>query len=194
MANKSVDSIREFLKNYRDLAKVLSSRSTQSEDEPTMVEKDYVGTRVIPGGYLYDTELITDPKTESLHYQISPVNPMSNMYSTRAAQDDSSKMKIPISEETQKILSGKNIWDELPDLQDLSQPGSAAYDNTTGETYYTYKKGDTFSQVIKDLGLATNNGLWGSNGDVAYYTKQLREQGIPGVVPVGRTIRLKRRK
>lgn len=59
---------------------------------------------------------------------------------------------------------------------------------------YTYKKGDTFGQVIKDLGLKTNKGLWGSDGDVAYYTKQLRQQGIPGMVPIGTKIRLKRRK
>lgn len=59
---------------------------------------------------------------------------------------------------------------------------------------YTYKRGDTFGQVIKDLGLKTDKGLWGSDGDVAYYTKQLRQQGIPGMVPIGTKIRLKRRK
>lgn len=60
--------------------------------------------------------------------------------------------------------------------------------------YYTYKQGDTFGQVIKDLGLATSNGLWGSNGDVAYYTEQLRSQGITGNIPVGTTIKLVPRK
>ena len=59
---------------------------------------------------------------------------------------------------------------------------------------YTYKRGDTFGQVIKDLGLKTDKGLWGSDGDVAYYTKQLRQQGIPGMIPIGTKIRLKRRK
>lgn len=59
---------------------------------------------------------------------------------------------------------------------------------------YTYKRGDTFGQVIKNLGLDTGKGLWGSDGDVAYYTKQLRAQGIPGMVPIGTKIRLKRRK
>lgn len=58
---------------------------------------------------------------------------------------------------------------------------------------YTYKAGDTFGQVIKDLGLATDNGLWGGNGDVAYYTNQLHEQGIYGNIPVGTTIKLTRR-
>lgn len=59
---------------------------------------------------------------------------------------------------------------------------------------YTYKPGDTFGQVILDLGIDTNKGLWGSDGDVAFYTKQLREQGIPGMVPIGTKIRLKKRK
>lgn len=59
---------------------------------------------------------------------------------------------------------------------------------------YTYKPGDTFGQVILDLGINTDKGLWGSGGDVEYYTKQLREQGIPGMVPIGTKIRLKKRK
>lgn len=62
---------------------------------------------------------------------------------------------------------------------------------------YTYKPGDTFGQVVKDLGLGTANGLWGNNGDVAYYTQQLIDQGALnnyGNIPIGTTIRLKRRK
>ncbi len=60
---------------------------------------------------------------------------------------------------------------------------------------YTYKYGDTFGQVIKDLGLATSHGLWDPiDGDVAYYTNQLHEQGIWGNIPVGTTIKLTPRK
>lgn len=59
---------------------------------------------------------------------------------------------------------------------------------------YTYKQGDTFGQVITDLGLKTSHGLWGEDGDVAYYTAQLREQGITSNIPVGKTITLRRRK
>lgn len=51
-----------------------------------------------------------------------------------------------------------------------------------------------FGQKIIDLGLNTDNGLWGENGDVAYYTKQLNDQGIYGNLPINKTIRLKRRK
>lgn len=58
---------------------------------------------------------------------------------------------------------------------------------------YTYKKGDTFGQVICDLGLKTSHGLWGADGDVAYYTAQLNQQGIYGNIPIGTTIKLTRR-
>lgn len=62
---------------------------------------------------------------------------------------------------------------------------------------YTYKPGDTFGQVLLDLGLNTGNGLWGSGGDVEYYTRQLVNQGAldrNGNIPIGTTIRLTRRK
>lgn len=55
---------------------------------------------------------------------------------------------------------------------------------------YTYKKGDTFGQVILNLGLNTSHGLWGADGDVQYYTEQLHEQGIYGNIPIGTTIYL----
>lgn len=61
---------------------------------------------------------------------------------------------------------------------------------TKKEVTYTYKVGDTFGQVITDLGLKTSHGLWGDDGDVAYYTEQLHAQGIWGNVPVGTSIKL----
>lgn len=68
---------------------------------------------------------------------------------------------------------------------------------TTADTVeYTYKPGDTFGQVVKNLGLESGSGLWGDNGDVAYYTQQLMEQGAldsRGNIPIGTTIRLSRR-
>lgn len=56
---------------------------------------------------------------------------------------------------------------------------------------YTYKPGDTFGEVIKSLGLNTSHGLWGPDGDVEYYTKQL---GISGNIPVGAVLTFTRRK
>lgn len=54
-----------------------------------------------------------------------------------------------------------------------------------------------FGQKIVDLGLATNNGLWGSNGDVAFYTQQLYDQGAldaNGNLKIGVPIKLRRRR
>jgi hypothetical protein len=67
----------------------------------------------------------------------------------------------------------------------------------TKKVAYTYKPGDTFGQVICDLGLKTSHGLWGENGDVAYYTAQLEKQGAldeNGNIPINTTIYLTPRK
>lgn len=80
--------------------------------------------------------------------------------------------------------------------------GNANQTDSTEETSddiveFSYVPGDTFGQKIIDLGLATDNGLWGDNGDVAYYTQQLRDQGAldeRGNVKLGQTFRLRRRK
>lgn len=80
--------------------------------------------------------------------------------------------------------------------QDSSQPGYTGYDLNTNTITYTYKPGDTFGQVITDLGLTTDAGLWGQDGDVAYYTQQLVDQGAldrNGNIPVGTTIQLRKR-
>ena len=93
-----------------------------------------------------------------------------------------------------------NNNDKQPDTTETTKPAEEAKltsaDNSDVVTY-TYKPGDTFGQVILDLGLGTGNGLWGTNGDVDYYTRQLIEQGALnnyGNIPIGTTIKLRRRK
>lgn len=54
-----------------------------------------------------------------------------------------------------------------------------------------------FGQKIVDLGIATDKGLWGADGDVAFYTKQLYDQGAldaRGNLKIGVPIKLKKRK
>ena len=63
------------------------------------------------------------------------------------------------------------------------------------ELTYTYKKGDYFSKVLVKLGLDEKK-LWGENGTVKYYTKQLVEQNVldsRGNVKIGVPFTLKRR-
>lgn len=72
---------------------------------------------------------------------------------------------------------------------------------TVDDTTYNYVQGDTFGQVIINLGYATDKGLWGKDGDVQYYNAQLFEQGILDYrdgkywnnIPVGTEIKLEHR-
>lgn len=60
-----------------------------------------------------------------------------------------------------------------------------------------FNPGDTFGQKIIDSGLATDHGLWGEDGDVAYYANQLRENGAlsdPNAVDYGQRFTLRKRK
>lgn len=66
---------------------------------------------------------------------------------------------------------------------------------------YIYVPSDYFSGVVVRLGLATWHGLWGVDGDVAYYNQQLLAQGlvmddngrIYGNIPIGSELVLERR-
>ena len=81
-----------------------------------------------------------------------------------------------------------------PDIYDKPAPTPVPPKPPKKTVSYTYKKGDTFGQVIIDLGLNTSHGLWGADGDVQYYTEQLHGQGIYGNIPIGTTIYLTPRK
>ena len=62
---------------------------------------------------------------------------------------------------------------------------------------YTYKPGDTFGQVLLNLGLSDGSNLWGSGGDVEFYTQQLMNQNMldqNGNVKLGIPFKLRRRK
>lgn len=79
--------------------------------------------------------------------------------------------------------------------------GSAAATSDDEVTFQLDRANDPnykgFGQKIVDLGLATDKGLWGSDGDVAFYTKQLYDQGAldaNGNLKIGVPIKLKRRK
>lgn len=99
----------------------------------------------------------------------------------------------------------RDIQEALSDYESRAAiAAEAGAAGTTGEVTdsdtieYTYKPGDTFGQVISDLGLKTDKGLWGDDGDVEYYAKQLDSQGIwpagsRGNIPIGTTIKLRRR-
>lgn len=109
---------------------------------------------------------------------------------SRGESNDKMVQKIPEMPKTENIE--KIPEPEAPSMP-VQEPGTVGYDKDRGLYYYTYKPGDTFGQVIKDIGLESGNGLWGDNGDVAYYTQQLHDQGIYGNIPIGTTIMLRHR-
>lgn len=82
------------------------------------------------------------------------------------------------------------------------EPTSNSSETTGEEVTFTLPRANDpnyrgFGQKIVDLGLATNKGLWGSDGDVQFYTKQLYDQGAldsRGNLKVGVPIKLKKRK
>lgn len=92
------------------------------------------------------------------------------------------------------INLGQYHWYEI----EAPAPAPTPTPTPTKKVAYTYKKGDTFGQVICDLGLKTEHGLWGvPDGDVYYYTQQLEKQGAldkNGNIPIGTTIYLTPRK
>lgn len=62
--------------------------------------------------------------------------------------------------------AGYRVVEIVPDPEPEPTP------EPDNKVWYTYKQGDTFGQVLKDLGLDEGN-LWGVNGAVNYYTDQL---------------------
>jgi hypothetical protein len=101
----------------------------------------------------------------------------------------------PTTEKKDEPNVGKNGGDKKAEGKKESTD-----DSTTGEEVtFTLTKGNDpnyrgFGQKLVDLGLATSKGLWGEDGDVAFYNKQLHDQGIYGNLPIGVPIKLKKRK
>lgn len=115
-------------------------------------------------------------------------------------KDDTQKTSREYTdEEKKKALDW--VEDQTRKATERLHPTSNKTEDTTTEdegeyVEYTYKPGDTFGQVVMDLGLESGNGLWGDSGDVNFYTQQLIDQGAldsNGNIPIGTTIRLKKR-
>lgn len=120
---------------------------------------------------------------------------MLDNYEAYIAQYEENKKKNDSSDNSDSAENGS------AEGSNSSTPSGDAFsdDVSEGETVsYVYKPGDTFGQVVLDLGLGTGNGLWGTDGDVAFYNKQLWEQNaidpVTGNIPIGTVIKLRKRK
>lgn len=109
-------------------------------------------------------------------------------YRTQKAEDEKNK-KAAEAEKASSTSSNSS-----------SSSKESSDNETTGEEVtFTLTRGNDpnyrgFGQKLIDLGLATSKGLWGADGDVAFYNKQLHDQGIYGNLPIGVPIKLKKRK
>lgn len=100
---------------------------------------------------------------------------------------------VPLTVATHNLDITGWVWvvpgDYRPDVQPNTEP------NQNNEVSYVYAPGDCFSKVLVKLGLDENN-LWGDNGTVRYYTKQLIEQNMldaKGNVKIGVQFKLVRK-
>ena len=115
---------------------------------------------------------------------------------TSSSSESTSKsnfgLEVPSSGQTNETTTKETPLVETTPVTETT-PETIEDDNSADYIEYTYQPGDTFWQVIRNLGLDTDAGLWGAGGDVEYYTQQLRDQGIYGNIPIGTTIRLIKR-
>ena len=189
-------SLREFINNYRALQKAFQQTSNLMQQT---TGQDVFNSRNV--GVSGMAKTLMDAATEQMVSRANGSDFMrrvindardraNNIIETRNKQDQ--EWRDTLRNELVEMENDYINNQQEPD--NINTNKTDVPDDGNDIIAYTYKKGDTFGQVLKDLGLKSYRGLWGSNGDVAYYTKQLRQQGIPGMVPIGRTIYLKRRR
>lgn len=170
-------AVKDFISNFRKMVSVAKDMQASGQ-QPTSSEpaSDANPTRVVAPATLENTKFTGQERG-------GIADPTAAYYE----QTGSTGGKNPFKESMDAL---KRKVAEYQKVEPLKMPE----ENPDDFVEYTYKPGDTFGQVILDLGINTKKGLWGKGGDVEFYTKQLREQGIPGMVPIGRKIRLKKRK
>lgn len=166
-----------------------------------------------------DTELLTRLEDTIKQFNFERNNPLAGSaadpnyvpgYINQYNLDTSNPGHITVSKVEDSRPLGENAAVQSSTLRpgEVSSDGNATMltngDVTTTQpetsadaVEYTYKPGDTFGQVLLDLGLSKPGQLWGPNGDVDYYTRQLRDQDMldaRGNVKLGKKFKLIRRR
>lgn len=195
------DKVGEFIKNFRNMLKVTASADANRRTNEvgagiarSMADKtgnpveDYLSNQRLSQAYRVGNAISRDMSGRN-------IDPAEFITTTKQGGSYEDLIANNVAEsQKEKAAANTNVANPAAQYTWGNTSSQSPIEDASDYIEYTYKRGDTFGQVIKDLGLTTKKGLWGSDGDVAYYTKQLREQGIPGMVPVGKTIRLRRRK
>ena len=102
---------------------------------------------------------------------------------------------VPLTVSTHNMNISDWVWVVPDSYEPTPDPEPEPTPTPEKELTYTYVKGDYFSKVLVKLGLDEGN-LWGDDGTVVYYTKQLVSQGVldaRGNVKIGQPFTLTRR-
>ena len=102
---------------------------------------------------------------------------------------------VPLTVSTHNMNISDWVWVVPDSYEPTPDPEPEPTPTPEKELTYTYVKGDYFSKVLVKLGLDEGN-LWGDDGTVVYYTKQLVSQGVldaHGNVKIGQPFTLTRR-
>lgn len=168
-AKEWVDNNQEFAQGVNQAGKIIATGAGN-------VMQDKLANMITPGGAFIRRGAYA---TSNLVDQIKNIIDMNN---NGNKTDSTETVEVKAEEEPAK-----------PEEPKKPEEKESAEDIVT----YTYKPGDTFGQVLLNLGLSDGTNLWGQGGDVDFYTQQLREQNALnslGNIPIGTTIRLRRRK
>lgn len=119
-------------------------------------------------------------------------NSKGNLSANKSARDAIIN-KIERGEYTTRDAAFSGMSDYIKNLRNGSAKEEPEEQEEDEYVTVTFEPGDTFGQKIIDSGLATEHGLWGEDGDVAYYARQL---DVPdaSVINEGDTFRIKKRK
>lgn len=89
---------------------------------------------------------------------------------------------VPLTVATHNMNISGWVWvvpgDYEPDPEPSPEPSPDPSPVPSGDITYSYVPGDTFGRVLLNLNLSDGAHLWGAEGDVEYYTKQLIEQNM----------------
>lgn len=208
MKNNSQDFLKnfaEFLTNFffpannpqsaQGIADIIFPTSSAQS-----VENLTNGIRAVAAPATLLTETVTDNKNQASNQSTPTVTTVTGdgrteTMTTRSVNDPNSLItnNVP-STKTPTRKTFNTTENSTQTTTPATVETSATTDADTVE--YTYEPGDTFGEVIRKLNLETDNGLWGEDGDVSYYTQQLMAQGAldqNSNIPIGTTIKLRRR-
>ncbi len=183
-----MEGTRDFLRGLR--AAVDVARSVRGTKNKTLADKA-VNAYLNGISNIMSTGFQAEAGGKTVWSSPGSNQDMTNMVS-KAASNASDRVREKYSVDSKK--QEKNVQVEEPKAA-VKTP--EVVEEEGEKVTYTYRPGDTFGQVLLNLGLSDGSNLWGQGGDVDFYTQQLRAQNaldLNGNIPIGTTFTLRKRK